>query len=74
MEKKLIHADEWQNMSFKELLEEFYGHNISAQEAFNAQDDLAALLLVLDEIDRELFPPDVPSKPNEDENPQGGIQ
>ena len=60
--------------SFKELLEEFYGHNISAQEAFNAQDDLAALLLVLDEIDRELFPPDVPSKPNEEENPQGGIQ
>ena len=52
--------------TFKELLGELYGQDVTEQEAFNAQDDLAELLLVLDEIDRELFP--------QDEVAQGGVK
>ena len=60
--------------TFKESLEELYGHSVSEQEAFNAQVDLAELLRVLDEIDRALPQQDVHGKLEEDANLQGGVK
>lgn len=58
--------------TFKESLEELYGHTLSEQEAFNAQYDLSELLKVLDEVDGELT-----GKRNnlsQETNLQGGVK
>ena len=60
--------------TFKESLEELYGHSVSEQEAFNAQYDLSELLKVLDEIDRALPQQDVHTQPEEDATLQGGVK
>lgn len=65
---------EQNNQSFKESLEELYGHSVSEQDAFNAQVDLAELLRVLDEVDRALPQQDVHGKPDEDAKLQGGVK
>jgi len=60
--------------TFKESLEELYGHSVSEQEAFDAQYDLSELLKVLDEIDRALPHKDVHGLPDEDATLQGGVK
>ena len=60
--------------TFKESLEELYGHSVSEQDSFDAQYDLSELLKVLDEIDRALPQKDVHGKPDEDARLQGGVK